>query len=241
MADTYTVNYGFTKIDPGSSGWDVKNNANFESIDTQIKNRADEISALDSALQDLSGVSDPVIARQNLGVVGKQTMWIPAQAMLPTLSNGCASLTQVELTAGQPDLFVLNFDPANNEFAQFQVAMPKQWDKGDVSYQVFWTGDVVEANDVIWTMEGVAIANDGPIDVAYGAAISIADTFLSTANDLMVGTESAALTIAGGPADSNVCIFRLGRNASNVADTYSTDSGLIGIKLFFSNNAGNDA
>ncbi len=240
MADTYTANYNFTKPEPGTAGWDGKLNADMDAIDTEIQNRESEIIALDAALQDLSGVSNPVTARQNLGVVGKQTIWIPAQAMLPTVSNGCASLQQVELTAGQPDLFVLDFDPAAAEYAQFQVALPKQWDKGDVSYQVFWTGGTVEANYVIWTLQGVAIADDAPIDVAYGAAISITDTFLSAANDLMVSAESAALTIAGNPADGNICVFRLGRDASNAADTYSADARLIGIKLFFTNNIGND-
>ena len=245
MADTYTANYNFTKPEPGTAGWDGKLNADLDAIDTEIQNRADEInveaSTRAAAIDDLSGVTDPVTARQNLGVVGKQTIWIPAQAMLPTVSNGCASLQQVELTAGQPDLFVLDFDPSANEYAQFQVAMPKQWDKGDVSYQVFWTGGTVEANNVIWTLQGVAIADDAQIDVAYGAVISITDTFLSAANVLMVSTESAALTIAGNPADANVCVFRLGRNASNAADTYSADARLIGIKLFFINNTGNDA
>ena len=245
MADTYTSNYNFTKPEPGVAGWDGKLNADMDAIDTEIQNREDEInaeaSARAAAIGDLSGVTDPVTARQNLGAVGKQTMWIPAQAMLPTVSNGCSPLTQVELTAGQPDLFVLDFDPAATEYAQFQVAMPKQWDKGDVSYQIFWTAGTVEANDVIWTLEGVAIADDAPIDVAYGTAISITDTFLSAANDLMVSAESAALTIAGNPANANICIFRFGRDASNVADTYGSDARLIGIKLFFNNNTGNDA
>lgn len=241
MADTYTANYNFNKPEPGVPGWDGKLNADLDAIDTEIQNRESEIIALDAALQDLSGVSDPVAARQNLGVVGKQTIWIPAQAMLPTVSNGCGVLSQVELTAGQPDLFVLDFDSANDEFSQFQIAMPNQWDKGFISYQIFWTGGTVEANDVIWTLEGVAVADDGTIDVAYGAVISIADTFLSSANDLMVSAESTALTIAGNPANANICIFRLGRNASNVADTYSADARLIGIKLFFNNNTGNDA
>ena len=40
---------------------------------------------------------------------GKETIWVPASAMYPNTTNGCARLTQVELTNG-PELKVLDFD-----------------------------------------------------------------------------------------------------------------------------------
>ncbi len=43
MADTHTANYGFTKPEPGTAGWDGKLNADMDAIDTEIQNRADEI------------------------------------------------------------------------------------------------------------------------------------------------------------------------------------------------------
>ena len=41
-------------------------------------------------------------------VAGKQTIWIPAAEMRPTVSNGCAALADVETTAGNPTAAVTN-------------------------------------------------------------------------------------------------------------------------------------
>ena len=38
------------------------------------------------------------------GPIGTHTIWVPAAAMRPTSSNGCAGITDVETTSGRPDL-----------------------------------------------------------------------------------------------------------------------------------------
>ena len=48
------------------------------------------------------------------GIAGKQTIWIPANAMTPTVSNPCADITAVETTAGRPDMYVLDFDDGSD-------------------------------------------------------------------------------------------------------------------------------
>lgn len=210
MADTFTLNYAFTKPEPGTSGWDAKLNADLDAIDAQLAE-----------------------------LVGKQTIWIPAAAMLATVSNGCSALTRVELTPGNPNLHVLDFDQAASEYAQFQIAFPTAWNEGTVTYQVFWAGAALTGN-VIWSMQGVAVADDGPLDAAYGAAVTVTDGAGSAANDLMVSVESGAITIAGAPAPGKECFFRLGRLAADVGDTYASDARLLGIKIFFSVDTGND-
>ena len=74
------------------------------------------------------------------GLVGKQTIWVPAAAMSPTVSNGCSNLTVVETTSGRPDMVVLDFDKDSDEFAQFSVAFPKSWNAGTITFQFFWSG-----------------------------------------------------------------------------------------------------
>jgi hypothetical protein len=166
---------------------------------------------------------------------GKQTIWIPAAAMSPTVTAGCAVLTSVETTAGNPDLVVLDFDASSDEHAQFQVAFPKQWDKGTVTFQAFWTLSAANTDGVAWALQAVAVSNDEAIDVAYGTPIVITDVNLSASNDQLVTAESAALTIAGSPADDDMTYFRVFRDVSDSADTATGDGRLIGIKLFFSN------
>ena len=60
-----------------------------------------------------------------------------------------------------------------------------------------------------------------------------------TANDLMVNVESGAVTIAGSPAAGDDVFFNIFRDVS--ADTYNADARLIGIKIFYTTDAANDA
>lgn len=182
-----------------------------------------------------------VAANSAASVVGKQTIWIPAQAMTPTVSNGAAFPQGVETTAGNPDMIVMDFDPALDENAQFQIAFPKQWNEGTVTAQFFWSGTTVNTGNVIWNIAGVAVSDNGLIDAAYGTAVAVTDAFSGTLEDLMVSAESGAITISGTPAEGDVCFFKVTRDADNVSDTYTGDARLFGIKLHFTNNTGNDA
>ena len=51
--------------------------------------------------------------------------------------------------------------------------------------------------------------------------------------------ESGAVTIAGSPAANDMCFFQINRDVS--ADNQSGDARLLGIKLFFTTDAANDA
>lgn len=69
-------------------------------------------------------------------VAGKETIYVPASAMYPNTTNGCSTLTQVELSNG-PEIKVLDFDPSSDENAQFTVAFPKSWNEGTITFQAF--------------------------------------------------------------------------------------------------------
>lgn len=175
-----------------------------------------------------------------LGGIGKQSLWIPAVAIIPSASGGCAALTTVATSANRPDLSVLDFDGTTAEYAQFAVAMPAQWDEGTVTYQVFWTVTAAVTTTVSWNLQGVAVSNDDTIDVAYGTAIEVEDTGLNASNDLHVSAESGAVTIAGTPAAGDVCYFRIYRNPADANDNMTQDARLIGVKLFWTQAAGVD-
>jgi len=172
-------------------------------------------------------------------IAGKESIWIPAVAMYPTTTNGCAALAQTELTAGQPELKSLDFDKDSDEFAQFAIAFPKSWNEGTVTFQPFFTANTTNTGSAKFIVAGVAVANDGPIDVAFGTGQGTAIGFSGTANDLMVGNESAAITIAGSPAAGEQVFFNIFRDVS--ADNLTADAKLLGIKLFFTTDAANDA
>lgn len=171
----------------------------------------------------------------------KETIWVPVAAMRPTSSNGCAAITDVETTAGRPDLQVLDFDATADEHAQFQVAFPKRWNLGTVTFQAYWTSTATDTDGVAWGLQGVAVSNDGTIDVAYGTAVVVTDDNISAAEDLLITAESAAVTIAGTPADDDMCFFRVFRDVSDANDDMTEDARLIGIKLFYTIDTGTDA
>ena len=171
-------------------------------------------------------------------VAGRESMWIPSSAMKPTVSDGCASHASVETTAGRPDMIVLDFDKDADEFAQFQIAFPKSWDEGTVTYQVYWSG-ISATTNVSWTLQGVAISSGGDIDVLYGDAIAVVDATTADVEIAHVSAESSAVIIAGTPAEGDICYFRIGRDISE--GDMAGDARLHGIKLFFNTNAKNDS
>jgi hypothetical protein len=170
--------------------------------------------------------------------VGKETIWVPANAMSPTESNGCSDLTAVETTSGRPDMRVLDFDKDSDEFAQFAIAFPKSWNLGTVTFQVFWSG-IAATSDVDWGLQAVAMNDNETIDVAYGTAVVVTDNAQGAVEELLVSAESGAITIAGTPADNDLCYFRIYRDVSG--DAMAGDARLHGVKIFFTTDAANDA
>jgi hypothetical protein len=171
---------------------------------------------------------------------GLHTIFIPAAAMRPTASNGCAAVTDVETTAGRPDMTVLDFDTSSDEHAQFQVAMPKNWNAGTVTFQVYWCSTAADTDGVSWGLQGVSVADNSTIDVAYGTAVVVDDANQGAAEELLVTAVSSAVTIASA-ADSAMTFFRVFRDVSDANDTATEDARLIGVKLFYTSDSADDS
>jgi hypothetical protein len=170
--------------------------------------------------------------------VGVQTIWIPAAAMRPTDALGCEAITSAATSANQPDMVVLDFKVAADSFAQFQIAFPKSWNEGVIKFQVFWCSTAADTDNVNWTLQGVSVPDNSTIDVAYGTAIDVDDPNQGAAEEMLVSPLSADLTIAGAAVDT-VTFFRIGRDISEGAA--AEDARLLGVKLFFTTDAENDA
>ena len=169
---------------------------------------------------------------------GKETIWIPAGAMYPNTTAGCSALTQVELSNG-PELKVLDFAADADNFAQFTVSFPKSWDEGTVTFQAFWTVTGTNTGTVAWALTGRGFADNAEINQAFPTAVvATAKAFSGTTGDMTVSAESGALTITGAAVDTTT-FFEISRDVT--ADTQTADARLIGIKLFFTTNAANDA
>ena len=166
-------------------------------------------------------------------VIGKQSIWVPATAMYPTNTGGCAAIALTETTAARPDMYTLDFDASSDENAQFSVAFPSYWNEGTITYQASWTTTATDTDGVAWSLAGVAVSDNDTIDVAFGTAVVVTDDALGAAEDLMVTAESGAVTIAGSPAAGDLCYFNIERDVSDANDDMAEDAKLIGIKLFY--------
>ena len=167
-------------------------------------------------------------------------MWIPSSAMYGATTNG-ADAQQVETTATRPDMKVLDFDAGTAEYAQFSVSMPKSWNEGTLTYQVYWSPSTTNTGNAIFGLQGVACADNDTIDVAFGTAQEVTDAGIGTVEDVQMTAVSSAMTIAGSPADDDQTFFQLYRDAADGSDTFTGEARVLGIKLFYTTDAANDA
>ena len=175
------------------------------------------------------------------GSAGKHAVSVMASAMRPTTTSGCAALAAVEIAANQPEVLSLDFDASTQEYAWFAIPMPKSWNEGTVTFKPIWSHPSTTTNfGVAWTLQAVAISNDDALGTSFGTAQSSVDTG-GTTNDLYLGPESSAITIAGTPAAEDVVYFRVSRLVSDGGDTMAVDARLHGIVLFLTTDAETDA
>jgi hypothetical protein len=173
-------------------------------------------------------------------IAGTETIFIPAQAMFGTTTNG-ADAQAVETTAVRPELKVLDFDPGTAEYAQFSIAMPKSWNLGTVTFQAFWTPSTTNTGNCIFGLQGVSCTEGDTADVVFGTAQEVTDAGIGTVEDVQMTAVSSAMTIAGSPADDDYTFFQVYRDAADGSDTFTGDARLMGIKLFYTTDAANDA
>ena len=198
----------------------------FPRISAFIRGLMDDADA-DTALDTLGGIKQ-----------GIHTIWIPASAMVAATTSGPAS-GQIEESSNAQNYATLDFDASADEYAHFQIAFPKSYNLGTVTYQVWWTTTGAVTTGVAWALQALARADNEAIDAAWGTAVVVTDDAQGAANELLVTAESSAVTT--GAADDDLVFFRLFRDVSDANDDMTQDALLIGLKLFYTLDARDDA
>ena len=93
------------------------------------------------------------------------------------------------------------------------------------------------SDTVAWGLQGVGVADDTTIDVAFGTAVVLTETIASAVEEITISAESGAITIASA-AVNTLTFFRVQRDVS--ADTMTEDAILLGIQIFYTIDAGED-
>jgi len=172
--------------------------------------------------------------------VGKQQEWFYFPHFVPATTNGAAVGT-LESTTNKVNYKVYDFDATTDESVHFQWALPKRWNKGTITFQVYWSSTATDTDGVAWALEAGALSDNEAIDTAFGTPVVVTDDAQSAAGEVYITSESSAVTIAGSPAVGDLCFFRLFRDVSDGNDDMSEDSRLIGIKIFWTSDAVTDA
>jgi len=168
-------------------------------------------------------------AAPGLSTIGE--IMLTAAGGWPSTTGGCASNAKVEHATNGVNLYVLDFDPATDEYAQWTVWMPVNWDGGTVTFQVAWTAAAgVAGATVEWNLQGRSYANGDAIDASWGLPVEVSDALIA-ADEVHITAESGAVTLAGGPAGGELVQFRLYRDAVN--DTLVEDARLLGVKVYY--------
>ena len=150
----------------------------------------------------------------------------------PSTTNGCATPTQVEYGTNDVDLYVADFDPDSDEYMQWTVVMPSDYDAGTVTGVFYWLCDNASGNSAVWGLQGRSYADSDAIDQAWGAAQTVTDAN-NAQNDLNISAATAAITLGGGPAASELVQFRAYRDADNGSDDLAYDARLIAVRVTF--------
>lgn len=181
-------------------------------------------------------VATPAAALATSGI-GRNTEAIYANRMTARVTSGAGSAT---IDSGSNDLTipVFDFDDTAQEFIHFTWLPPKRWDLGTVTFEVLWTNaGGTPAQTCIFSLAGVAISDDDVLNTTFGTAVQSSDVLLAT-GDVHRSPESAAITIAGTPAQGDMVIFQLARVPAT--DTMVGDARVLGLRLFWTSNATSD-
>lgn len=179
------------------------------------------------------------VAASDGGTIGQQTIYVPSGAMDPTSTAGAASSTTEELATNDVQMRYIAFDDSTQEHACFDIQMPKGWDEGTLVCQFLWY-TAATSGDCIWAIQSVACADGDALDVAYGTAVTATDT-AGTASTCRITSETGAMTVAGSPGAEELVHFKVYRDADAAGDTMSGDAKLIGVKIHYTIDAGNDS
>lgn len=171
----------------------------------------------------------PTTQAVNTYVVGLQDIFIPAAAMWPRVTGGSSDLTRTEIVTSLVNIQTLDFDQTTQEFAQFTISLPRNWNNSTVTAKIYWTADS-GTGTVVWGVSGGAYSNDDALTVALGTAQTVSDTLIAQ-NDLHITDVTSAITLAGTPADADFLAFQVSRNPADGSDTLNADAKLIGIVI----------
>lgn len=243
LSDEHVAHTGVT-ITAGTGLTGTSNIAASFTLDVDIGGTADKATPLSTDEVLLQATASGTINKatlSNLGkaiVQGRETIFVPANAMWNSTTAGAADLAKLELSSGK-DIFTYNYDQTTEESVQFKITMPNKWDAGTVIFQVTWTQAGAVTTGVAWGLQAFSTADNETLDGTYGTQVIIQDDAQGAAHELNITAESTAVTITGAAKGEQVT-FKLARIVGDANDDLAEDAKLIGCRVFYTTDANTD-
>lgn len=162
-----------------------------------------------------------IAAKANLAAV-RHVFW-PAPAAVARTTAGAAAGT-AELGTNDVMKDGYDFDTASDEAVQLSGYL-EHWNAGTIKVKPAWTA-ASGSGTVCWSVAARAYADSDALDQAFGTPQTSTDTLL-TAEDEHVGPATAAITVAGTPANGQRLTIQITRDVSE--DDLGVDATLLGI------------
>lgn len=167
---------------------------------------------------------------EKVGFHANGQIFLTAAGGWPRTTTGCSEPTKVETTTNKNNYYVLDFATGADEYAQWVLAMPGDWDASTVTAVFYWTA-ASGSGTVQFACGGISYADSDALDAAItGHVACTADTLL-TAGDVHITVSTGAITIAGGAAASELVMLEVYRDVSG--DTLDVDARLLGVMITY--------
>jgi hypothetical protein len=135
-----------------------------------------------------------------------------------------------ELGTNDVNFHYLAFDKDTEQHAWWNFAMPDSWDGGTIKATFHWTFASGSPGGVTWGIAGRSFGEGEAMDQALGTEIEVDDT-ATTADDLHISSQSAAVTLAGSPTGGEGVYLVVARKTADANDTHPADAQLLSVLI----------
>lgn len=158
-------------------------------------------------------------------------LFLSAAGMWPSTTNGAAANTKVESATNLQNVYLIDFADGSTLYAEATVAMPSDWNGGTITAAFYWLANSTSTNTVRWQIEGRSYGDAETLDQAFGTPQAVDDANGATANQVRISSATAACTLSGTPAASELVQFRAARLGGHANDNLAATARLLGVMI----------
>lgn len=167
-----------------------------------------------------------------------ESIWIPAQAIVPNIRDTQIGFVQIETATDKIMNFIWSFDPAiTTGGGNFTIRMPSNWDKGNVNCSIILSQRTTSTGNVTFSLRGTTLKDSNSLDVTQGTKCNL-NIVMGTSNTYYISNTNHYASTQGivvGNLDTDilepVVYYEINREIADANDTLAVDARLHGIEL----------